>query len=239
MADLVNVDRSRSRHRAATSTRPEFYAAMQNGEIASVWMPQWYMTRFPDNMDSLCGNMIVRPMPLFEEGGFTTTMGGGTGTAVTDQTPAEKQAARQGVPGLRQAHEGSPEGPLDTDLGFDPYRPDVYDDPDLLGAPIRLLQRRGSPFDVIRDRELGNVAPEYTGPLYPEARTYMQEPTLPNAIVSDGVPAADALAEAQSQTEAMAVTQVCGTGRPCRSGPQAGGRRLARRPPSHAGMLRT
>ena len=54
-------------------------------------MPQWYMTRFPDNMAALCGSVIVRPMPIFEEGGFTTTMGGGTGTAVTDQTPAEEQ----------------------------------------------------------------------------------------------------------------------------------------------------
>ena len=29
--------------------QPDFFAAMQAGKVASVWMPQWYMTRFPDN----------------------------------------------------------------------------------------------------------------------------------------------------------------------------------------------
>jgi arabinosaccharide transport system substrate-binding protein len=29
-------------------------------------------------------------MPIFEEGGFTTTMGGGTGTVITDQIDESK-----------------------------------------------------------------------------------------------------------------------------------------------------
>ena len=48
------------------------------------------------------------------------------------------------------------------------------------------------PFEVIKS-ELGNVAPEYTGPLYPEARTCSQEQILP-AIVNDGASVEDALA---------------------------------------------
>ena len=57
------------------------------------------------------------------------------------------------------------------------------------------------PFEIIAS-ELGNVAPEYTGPLYPEARTVMEEMVL-NSILLDGVPVEEALAEGQSLTEAQ------------------------------------
>lgn len=176
----------------------EFYSAFLNGEIASFWMPQWFMTRFPDNMPDLCGSMIVRPMPLWEEGGFTTTMGGGTGTAVTDQTPAdEQQLAKEFVAFAKLTYDSSKE--LWTDLGFDPFRPDVYADPDLL-IPDECFSGEVT-FDIIKS-ELGDVAPEYTGPLYPEARIFLQETTLQD-VINNNVPAADALAEAQTQTEAQ------------------------------------
>ena len=156
------------------------------------------MTRFPDNMPTLCGSMIVRPMPLWEEGGFTTTMGGGTGTAVTDQTPEEEQElAKEFLAFAKLTLEA--QKALYTDLGFDPFRNDVYDDPDLLVADECFSGE--VPFEIIKS-ELGNVAPEYTGPLYPEARTVLSEQIIP-AVINDGVPAADALAEAQSLTEAQ------------------------------------
>jgi arabinosaccharide transport system substrate-binding protein len=175
-----------------------FYSAMLNGEVASVWMPQWFMTRFPDNMPDLCGSVIVRPMPVFEEGGFTTTMGGGTGTAVTDQTPAEEQElAKEFLAFAKLTPEA--QKALWTDLGFDPFRVETYDDPALLAADECFSGE--IPFEYVK-AELGNVAPEYTGPLYPEARNYVEENVL-NAVVSGGVSAADALAEAQAQVEAQ------------------------------------
>ena len=137
---------------------------MSDGQFASVWMPQWYMTRFPDNMAGLsCGKMVVRPMPLFEAGGFTTTMGGGTGTAVTDQTPeAEQQLAKDFVTFAKLTKEG--QTAIWTDLGFDPYRNDVYDDP-ALQAPDAYFSGEVT-FETIKS-EFGNVAPEFTGPQYP------------------------------------------------------------------------
>jgi arabinosaccharide transport system substrate-binding protein len=177
---------------------PEFNAALVNGEIASFWSPQWMMTRFPTNMDSLCGSMIVRPMPLWEEGGFTTTMGGGTGTAVTDQTAPEKQELAKEFLAFAKLSKDAQKA-LYTDLGFDPYRPDVYEDPDLLVTDDCFSGE--VPFEVIKS-ELGNVAPEYTGPLYPEARDVLEEQILP-AIVNDGAPVEDGLAQAQSLTEAQ------------------------------------
>lgn len=197
-ADLKNVEGLAVPTPEGNVHAPGFYAAFLNGEIASFWMPQWYMTRFPDNMPELCGSVIVRPMPVWEEGGYTTTMGGGTGTAVTDQTPEEEQQlAMEFVAFAKLTYDA--QKALYTDLGFDPFRPDVYEDPDLL-----LVDECFSgeiPFEIIKS-ELGNVAPEYTGPLYPEARTFLQEVTLQD-VINNGVPAADALAEAQAQTEAQ------------------------------------
>jgi arabinosaccharide transport system substrate-binding protein len=199
MSDLVHVDKvTIPAPGGGIVNNPEFNAAMANGEIGSFWAPQWFMTRFPDNMAGLCGSMIVRPMPLFEEGGFTTTMGGGTGTAVTDQTAPEKQElAKEFLAFAKLTHDA--QKALYTDLGFDPYRPDVYEDPDL--QVVDECFSGEVPFAVIKS-ELGNVAPEYTGPLYPEARTVLQEQVLP-AIVNDGAPVADGLAQAQSLTEAQ------------------------------------
>ena len=117
--------------------------------------------------------MIVRPMPIFEEGGFTTTMGGGTGTAVTDQTPEAEQAlAKEFLAFAKLTKEA--QKALYTDLGFDPYRNDVYDDPALLDHRMTASAAR-SRSSIIKS-ELGNVAPEYTGPLYPEARTTSRRP---------------------------------------------------------------
>jgi arabinosaccharide transport system substrate-binding protein len=199
MSDLVHVDGvAVPAPGGGIVNNPEFNAAYVNGEIASFWAPQWFMTRFPTNMDSLCGSMIVRPMPLFEEGGFTTTMGGGTGTAVTDQAAPEKQElAKEFLAFAKLTYDA--QKALYTDLGFDPYRPDVYEDPDLLVTDECFSGE--VPFEVIKS-ELGNVAPEFTGPLYPEARTVLQEQILPG-IVNDGASVEDGLAQAQSLTEAQ------------------------------------
>jgi arabinosaccharide transport system substrate-binding protein len=198
MSDLIHVDGIAIEAPAGDINSAEFQAEFPNGNIASIWMPQWYMTRFPDNMPSLCGSMIVRPMPIFEEGGFTTTMGGGTGTAVTDQTPEAEQAlAKEFLAFAKLTPEA--QKALYTDLGFDPFRNDVYEDPALLVADDCFSGE--VPFEVIKS-ELGNVAPEYTGPLYPEARTIMSEQIMPS-IINDARPAAEALAEAQSLTEAQ------------------------------------
>jgi len=197
-ADLANVEGVAIPTPGGNVHAPEFYSAFLNGEIASFWMPQWYMTRFPDNMPELCGSVIVRPMPLWEEGGFTTTMGGGTGTAVTDQTPEdEQQLAKEFLAFAKLTYDA--QKALYTDLGFDPFRNDVYEDADLLVADECFSGE--VPFEIIKS-ELGNVAPEYTGPLYPEARTFLQEVSLPD-VINNGVSAADALAEAQAQTEAQ------------------------------------
>ena len=95
-------------------------------------MPQWYMTRFPDNLGSVLKDVVVvRPMPVFEEGGYTSTMGGGTGTAITNQIDPDKTAlAAEFLAFAKLTYDANVL--LWTDLGFDPMRLDVYDDEALL-----------------------------------------------------------------------------------------------------------
>lgn len=153
----------------------DHYLDLVEGRVASLWMPQWYMTRFPDNMSSELADVeVVRPMPIFEEGGYTTTMGGGTGTVITDQIdPSKVELAKEFLAFAKLTYEANLA--LYTDLGFDPMRLDVYEDPALL---IEMEDFSGEvPFTYIQ-AGLGNVAPEYTGPFYPEMATIFQTTAL-------------------------------------------------------------
>ena len=158
---------------------PDHFIDLVEGRVASLWMPQWYMTRYPDNMGSeLAEVAVIRPMPIFEEGGYTTTMGGGTGTAITNQIDPDKIAlAAEFLAFAKLTYDGNVA--LWTDLGFDPMRVDVYDDEALL---ITMDDFSGEvPFEHIK-AGLGNVAPEYTGPFYPEIATIFQTSVLYDLI---------------------------------------------------------
>jgi len=189
-ADMVRTDKIAIPAPGGFLHAPEFFSAMQAGKIASFEMPQWYMTRFPDNMASVCGKMPIEPMPTYDGQTFTTTMGGGTGTAVTDQTPADKQQlAKDFVSWAKLTKEGQVSGW--TDLGFDPYRPDVYDDP-ALQKPDPCFPDEIT-FAVIKS-ELGNVAPMVMGPKYPAIHDYISQ-TLVYDVLVNGVSPKDALSK--------------------------------------------
>lgn len=178
---------------------PDNYLALVEGRVASLWMPQWYMTRFPDNMSSeLADVAVVRPMPIFEEGGYTTTMGGGTGTVITDQIdPSKVELAQEFLAFAKLTYEANLA--LWTDLGFDPMRLDVYDDPALL---ITMDDFSGEvPFTYIQ-AGLGNVAPEYTGPFYPEMATIFQTTALYDLLENQKSPE-EVIQAALAELEAM------------------------------------
>jgi arabinosaccharide transport system substrate-binding protein len=168
LQDLVHVHGIARGASGGGHHSPDHFLDLVEGRVASVWMPQWYMTRFPDDMNSaLANDAVVRPMPIFEEGGYTTAMGGGTGTAITNQIDPDKIAlASEFLAFAKLTYEANVA--LWTELGFDPMRLDVYDDEALL---IPMDDFSGEvPFTYIK-AGLGNVAPEYTGPFYPEIAT--------------------------------------------------------------------
>jgi arabinosaccharide transport system substrate-binding protein len=196
--DMVHVDGIMEPAPGGGHHQADYYLAWNDGKIASVWMPQWYMERYPREMSTLEGKVVVRPMPIFEEGGFTTTMGGGTGTAITNQIdPAKIGLATEFLAFAKLSYEGQVE--LWTELGFDPFRLDVYDD-ERLSQPNPFWSGE-VPFEYIK-AELGNVAPEYTGALFPEIATIIRT-TLMYNVVENKMDPAEALAAAEAELMAM------------------------------------
>lgn len=188
--------------RAATGGHhhtPEHFIDLVEGRIASFYMPQWYMTRYPDNMASALADVaVIRPMPVWEDGGYTSTMGGGTGTVITKQIdPGKVALAAEFLAFSKLTYEANVA--LWTDLGFDPMRLDVYDDDALL---ITMADFSGEvPFVHIKEA-IASVAPEYTGPFYPEITTIMTTTMLYDLIENQMTPE-EVLATAADELRAM------------------------------------
>src|SRR5690606_6122863 len=100
------------------------------GEVAAIWMPQWYMIRFTDFMPNLNGKVAIRPLPAWEPGGRRSAMGGGTGTAIPH--PIDPKYLPIATDFLEY-----PKPPYEAhrttwqEVGFDPLRHDVSSDPPL------------------------------------------------------------------------------------------------------------
>ncbi|WP_078551339.1 ABC transporter substrate-binding protein [Bacillus alkalicellulosilyticus] len=102
----------------------EYYSYMNEGSVAALAMPMWYMGRFIDNMPDLDGKITVQPLPAWEEGGFRSAGMGGTGTVVTNQTDHE-ELAKDFLAYAKLSERANEK--LWTILGFDPPRWDVWD----------------------------------------------------------------------------------------------------------------
>ncbi len=199
LQDLVHVHGIARPATGGHHHTPEHFIDLVEGRIASFYMPQWYMTRYPDNMASeLADVAVIRPMPVWEEGGYTSTMGGGTGTVITNQIdPGKIALAAEFLAFSKLTYEANVA--LWTDLGFDPMRLDVYDDEALL---ITMDDFSGEvPFEHIKEA-IASVAPEYTGPFYPEIATIMTTTMLYDLIENQLSPE-EVLANAAEELRAM------------------------------------
>jgi arabinosaccharide transport system substrate-binding protein len=177
---------------------PGFFAAFNEGQYASIWMPQWYMIRFKDQMPDTEGKLLVRPLPVFEEGGNVSTMGGGTGTAITNQIDdAHVEVAKEFLGFAKLTYDAQVK--IWTDLGFDPFRNDVYEDP-ALAEPDPWFSDEPVMANLVE--MFDNLAPEYTGPRYPEAIQQLNE-NVAFRVVEEGVPAEEALAQAAEEVRAV------------------------------------
>ncbi|WP_373231702.1 ABC transporter substrate-binding protein [Cohnella sp.] len=106
----------------------EYWAFMNKGGAASIWMPMWYMGRFIDNMPELKGKIIIKPMPAWTDGGARSAGMGGTGTVITQQSKVQ-EIAKQFLAFSKLSKEGNIE--IWKQLGFDPIRSEVWELPEL------------------------------------------------------------------------------------------------------------
>jgi arabinosaccharide transport system substrate-binding protein len=199
LSDMFHKDKILSISPGGFHHSPDYYAMMNEGDkTASIWMPQWYMIRFKDFMPDLKGKMVVRPLPAFKEGGAISTMGGGTGTAITKQIdPAKLDVAMQFLEFAKLTRDAQIK--IWTDLGFDPYRLDVYDDPSLKNpdeyfSNEPVMQMIRGMFD--------RLLPEYNGPRYPEAQIQIRE-KIAYGLFEENKPPEELLSAAQTEIEAM------------------------------------
>lgn len=197
VADMVSVHKIAEPPTNGSVHDPGFFEAFNAGEYASIWMPQWYMIRFKDQMPDTEGKLLVRPLPVFEEGGNVSTMGGGTGTAITRQIDeAHVELAKEFLGFAKLTYDAQVK--IWTDLGFDPFRNDVYKDP-ALAEPDPWFS--DEPVMANLEGMFDRLAPEYTGPRYPEAIQQLNE-NVAFRVVQEGVPAEEALAQAAEEVRA-------------------------------------
>ncbi|TDC53307.1 extracellular solute-binding protein [Jiangella ureilytica] len=175
-----------------------YYQALNEGQYASVWMPLWYVTRFKDFMPETEGKILIRPMPEFSPDGFISTMGGGTGTAITTQIEEDKlEAAKAFLEFAKLTYDAQVS--LYTDLGFDPFRNDVYDD-EALTAPDPWFGNEPVMTNV--QAMFDRLAPEFTGPRYPEAVLQLRD-VVAYQVVEEGADPAEALRQAAEEIRSL------------------------------------
>ena len=160
---------------------PSFFAWCNSGKVASVIMPQWFVTRFTDMMPDLAGKMIIRPLPAVTEGGKRSYMSGGTCTTITKQIDPKKiPIVKEFLVFAKVTYEANVRI---AEIGFDPWRRDVYDDPRVM-APNAYF--RNEPIletvKVLLDSD--GIPSDYIGPLYPEVLELYRESIPFRAIVN-------------------------------------------------------
>lgn len=175
-----------------------YYQALNDGEYASVWMPLWYVTRFKDFMPETEGNILIRQMPEFEPGGFISTMGGGTGTAITRQIDDDKlDAAKQFLEFAKLTYDS--QVALYTDLGFDPFRNDVYEDPALTETDPWFGDE---PVMTNVQAMFDRLSPEFTGPRYPEVVLQLRD-VVAYEVIEEGADPGESLRRAAEEVRSL------------------------------------
>ena len=174
----------------------EYYGFMNGEGAASVLMPFWYMGRFLDHMPDLDGKIAIRPLPRFEEGGFRSAGMGGTGTAVPSQGNYPELAA-EFLAFAKASEEGNIR--IWEELGFDPPRHSVWDDPRLQEENrfTRYFVNGTGIFDTIYPLT-DEIYPLTLSEDFPEAVELVRTEVLVQAL-QDGVSAEQALRAAADQ----------------------------------------
>lgn len=102
----------------------EFYSLMDEGNIASVAMPFWYIDRFPYYMPDLKGKIATRPLPVWEEGKPRSVGQGGTATSITNQAK-DMDLVKRFLSYAKLSADGNIQA---WNLcGFDPIRTEVWE----------------------------------------------------------------------------------------------------------------
>lgn len=168
------------------------------GNYASALMPEWYMSRFVNEMKDLKGKYAIAPLPVFEEGNPRSVGLGGTGTVVT-KNGKDVQLAKEFVAFAKLSKEATTE--IWNTLGFDPINMEVWKDDAVTKNPDNEYVQyfKTNAFDTLNEikdeiRAIKSVKAS------PTIGNIFNTVTL-NAIFEDGQDVKEALDEAQEAIE--------------------------------------
>jgi arabinosaccharide transport system substrate-binding protein len=177
----------------------EWYGYMNQGNVASILMPAWYLNRFTDYMPDLKGKMTIRPMPIFKSGDKRSAGMGGTGTSVTAQAK-DKQLVKDFLAFAKLDRDQSIK--TWTILGFDPLRHDVWTDP-VMKARNKFTDYYGTDiFDILYPIR-NEFNPVNLTPFYPQGITVLQKSVMPAALESESKTPAQALKDGAAELRAL------------------------------------
>lgn len=177
----------------------EWYGYMNQGEVAAILMPAWYMGRFTDYMPDLAGKIAIRPLPIFAEGDKRSAAMGGTGTAVTTQAK-DTQLVKDFLVFAKLDRDQSIK--TWTMLGFDPLRWDVWDDP-VMKEKNKYTDYFGDDIFSILYTIRDEFNPVIITPNYPQGITILQKSVMPAALESETKTPAQALKDGADELRAL------------------------------------
>lgn len=140
----------------------EWYRHLNDGGVASLAMPLWYMGRFTDYCPDLEGKMAIYEIPVWNEGDTREVLQGGTGTSVLKFTENE-ELAKEFIAFAKLSEEGNKyEWNV---LGFDPIRTSLWDDPEITEDKDNKFLKyfQTNPFDIIKKNGTDLTAPDIAG----------------------------------------------------------------------------
>ena len=179
----------------------EFYSLMDEGGVASIVMPFWFIDRFTNYMPDLKGKIVTAPLPVWEAGEKRSVGQGGTATAVTNQAN-DPQLVKDFLAFCKLGKEGGVK--LWQLCGFDPIRTEVWSMDDVTHDPKNTFVRyyANNPFDTLLEIKDEIVGVNNTEAL-PVALDTMKASVLYRAYeTNDDI--ATILAEEQANAEAEA-----------------------------------
>jgi arabinosaccharide transport system substrate-binding protein len=169
------------------------------GVVASVIMPEWYMSRFVDEIPEMAGKYAIAPAPVFEVGQPRSIGLGGTGTVVALTCP-DIDLAASFITWAKLSPVG--EAMIWDVLGFDPVNTAVWTDEALTKNPDNKFNKYflTNVFDTLNEikDEIKFVA---STSISPSINTYFSS-TLWNNVYIDKLDAQTELTAAQEAIEA-------------------------------------
>lgn len=172
----------------------EFYAMMNNGDIASIVMPMWFLDRFTNYMPDLANKIAIAPLPVWEPGQKRSIGQGGTGTSITNQCK-NPEIVKEFLAYAKLSQDAGIE--VWNTLGFDPIRTDVWSMTDVTHATNKFTEYFvDNPFDTLLEIK-DEIVSHNNGENLPQALDAIKNRVLDRAYNEANVNIPQMLAEEQ------------------------------------------